>query len=328
MQIIDYFKYCSWKFAKENDLSDITWAMCMSSEVFRDSFLLFFFPNMVIEKDILIEREKSADDSRPDFYINNGGVTYLIENKINDRNHHFGQYDVAFHVTPEKFGYITNYKIYEKEIIDKKYPLRTWEELYDRFSERIPEETEEKFLWEGYLEYVKNVCGIIKIDKPMKLEGLYSLFSLIEILEKKLCDRDTDEFRVKKYNMNICGNGGIKNGVIGINFELTYKNIQVDTFWGWIGIYYNREQPTICMGFYNNPGWGKLYIELIKPYEKEWCCGKTFDRPYFDSSCLWFDMNRCFHDIFENSDQVINQEAILTQFMDEVLLFPILLRGR
>ena len=56
MQIIDYFKYCSWKFAKENDLSDITWAMCMSSEVFRDSFLLFFFPNMVIEKDILIPR--------------------------------------------------------------------------------------------------------------------------------------------------------------------------------------------------------------------------------------------------------------------------------
>jgi hypothetical protein len=64
MQIKDFFKHFSWKFAKENDLSDITWAMCMASENFRDTFLHFFFPNMIIDKDITIEREKAEEDSR------------------------------------------------------------------------------------------------------------------------------------------------------------------------------------------------------------------------------------------------------------------------
>ena len=86
MQVTDFFKYCSGKFYKENDLSDITWAICRSSSFFKDSFLHFFFPDMNIKKDISMEREKSEDDSRPDFYINNGGEIYLIENKINDKN--------------------------------------------------------------------------------------------------------------------------------------------------------------------------------------------------------------------------------------------------
>lgn len=322
MQIKDFFKHFSWKFAKENDLSDITWAMCMASENFRDTFLHFFFPNMIIDKDITIEREKAEEDSRPDFYIDNRGVVFLIENKINDKNHHFGQYDDTFKVTPQRFGYITNYTIFDKNILEEGYSLKTWKELYDHFLLFMPDNNEEKLLWEGYLEYVKNVCGIVIIDKLMKLEGIYSLYSLMEIIEKKLCDRENSEFTIKKYNMNICGNGGIRNGVTGINFEIKYKNLQVDRFWGWIGIYYDRPNPSVCMGFYDNPGWGRNYIELVKPFQSNWHSESTFSKPYFDSTCLWFDMNQTLHDKFDNSNTVEDQERILQQFMDEVLLFP------
>ena len=93
---------------KENDLSDITWALCNASHKFKEVFLKFFFPEIQISPDVVIEREISKDDSRPDFVIHNGSELYIIENKINDQAHHFGQYEKAFKVTPERFGYIAN----------------------------------------------------------------------------------------------------------------------------------------------------------------------------------------------------------------------------
>ena len=129
----------------------------------------------------------------------------------------------------------------------------------------------------------------------------------MEIIEKKLCDRENSEFTIKKYNMNICGNGGIRNGVTGINFEIKYKNLQVDRFWGWIGIYYDRPNPSVCMGFYDNPGWGRNYIELVKPFQSNWHSESTFSKPYFDSTCLWFDMNQTLHDKFDNSNKEHNE---------------------
>ena len=201
MQITEFFKHCSWIFSKENDLSDITWAMCMSSENFRNDFLHFFFPNIEIKEDIRIEREKTKDDSRPDFHIENGEDIFLIENKINDKNHHFDQYVKTFNIKPENLGYITNYEI-DKKYLDKKYSIKTWEELYNKFSSDIKDENQkDELLLKGYLEYVKAVCGIIKINKVMKLDGIYSLFSLMEIL-KTLSQRKTEDFELTPWYSN------------------------------------------------------------------------------------------------------------------------------
>ena len=71
MQTKDFFETLSFRLKNENDLSDITWAMCLSCESFRNDFLHFFFPEMVIDKNISIEREVSENDSRPDFLIEN-----------------------------------------------------------------------------------------------------------------------------------------------------------------------------------------------------------------------------------------------------------------
>ena len=77
---------------------------------------------MQISQDVEIEREIAANDSRPDFVIYNGEETYLIENKINDHNQHFGQYDKTFNVAPERFGYIANYVIPQPKQ-DKHYQI-------------------------------------------------------------------------------------------------------------------------------------------------------------------------------------------------------------
>ena len=319
---IDFFRSISYKFRKENDLSDITWAMCLSCDSFRDSFLKFFFPEIQINKEVSIEREKSENDSRPDFYINNGGVKYLIENKIYDTNHHFGQYDSTFNIPPERFGYITNYKIGDEALRKRGYCLHTWEELFDIFSKNIPEDLNEQQLWLGYLEYVKNVCGIIKIEGPMKLNGIYSLYLLMEILEKKLINRTEEDFEVKFYNRNkLCGNGN-STGATGINFQLIYKLKEVENvnIWGWIGIEFNTPEPIILMGFYDKSDWGKGYIDLIRNevFSKQIC----FEKPFWEDSCLWFELSSELRKEFEVCEDVTKQEDILKKFMDEVILYP------
>ena len=319
----NFFYYISYKFYKENDLSDITWAMCQASEDFRSLFLKFFFPKIKIAPDVNIEREKATEGSRADFYIENGNELYLIENKIDDKNHHFGQDDDAFNVSPEKFGYITNYSIIDADIRQKGYKIHTWEELYDYFCKQEIGDENSKSLIEGYLDYVKKVCSIIKIEKPMRLNGLYSLYSLVEIIEKKLTKRDEGEFTIFPYNSNRSCGGGITNGVTGVNFRLKYKTIDLETY-GWFGIFYYFEKPTINVGFYNANGWGKKYIEMLSEYKEKWSDQESFNKPYTDDGVyLWFDMSQNLYNKFEASDSVEEQEALLKKFMDDVIMYPI-----
>lgn len=326
MQTQDFFRFIAYKYRKENDLSDITWAMCQSCESFRDFFLKFFFPEIQINTDISIEREKSENDSRPDFYIDNGGILYLIENKIFDTNHHFGQYDQTFNIEPDRFGYITNYIIDDENLRKTGYRLHTWLELYDSFSNNLPDNEEELRLWQGYLEYVKNVCGIIKIEKPMKLDGIYSLFSLMQIFGK-LTEREEEQFKVLTYNTNkLCGNG-YSIGATGVNFELIYKNREKSDqrIWGWIGVYYDRAKPLVLMGFYDKPGWGVEFINKLRPYKSKWTKQSSFEKPNEEDSCLWFEMSKALRERFEESDDIKEQEKILKQFMDDVILYPSML---
>lgn len=324
--IDDFFYNISMRLRKENNLSDFTWAMCETCYSFRDAFLLFFFDKIDLDADITIEREESTDGSRPDFVIHCGESIYIIENKINDTNQHFGQYDEAFDVDPSQFGYITNYKILNKDVKTKAYQLRTWEQLYDKFMDNLPEDEKEKELWLGYLEYIKSVCNLVKIEKPMRLDGIYSLYCLMEIFEK-LSDRDDANFELSIYSSNsFCGSKASRNGFTGVNFEVKYKAPLVKQkceIWGWIGIYYNSTEPCIAIEFKNTQGWGKDFCDLVLPYKSKWSDGSTFLKPYFEEKeFLTFELSEELHQKFEKSQDVAEQEKILKQFMDEVLLYP------
>ena len=323
MQTKYFFEALSVRLKNENDLSDITLAMCLSCESFRNDFLHFFFPEMIIDENISIDREVSEEDSRPDFLIENKGIIYLIENKINDKNQHFGQYDKTFNVTPERFGYITNYVINDENIIKKGYKLHTWEELYDCLSKKTFPNDGENTLLKGYLEYVKNVCSIIKITKAMKLDGIYSLFSLIEILKKEIVNRETELFTLGIYSTNSAiQNSNPKNGITGVNFQLTYKKNITTDIWGWIGIYYNREKPLICMGFPDKTGWGKPFIDLFRDSINQLSNKKSFKKPYYEEGSWWFEMTDDLLDKFNESNDLNEQKNILKEYMDEVLLCP------
>ena len=277
----------------ENDLSDITWALCLSSHSFQSLFLNFFFPDTKFLNITRFEREKSEGDSRPDFLIENNGITYLIECKIYDRNHHFEQYTSTFNIPNERLGYITNYKMTQKGFV-----VKTWEEFYDHVANNLPESENEKACWNGYLRYLQNVCSIIKITKKMDLNGMYSLYSFTELL-KKLVERTETEYELRYYSeKNIHGG----NGISGCYFEINYFNNLIETTWAWIGVYYNREKPLICMGFENKQGWGKPVYEIIEKQISKIESDEFYEKPYYEDDAIWFELTKEKHEEFNSSD--------------------------
>lgn len=293
----------------ENDLSDITWAMCLSSHSFQSLYLNFFFPNVEFLNITKFEREKPEGDSRPDFLIENNGIIYIIECKIYDQNHHFEQYTSTFNIPKERLGYITNYKM-----TYSGYSIKTWEELFDSITMNLPENEHEKALWLGYLKYLKSVCGIIKITKKMELKGMYSLYSFTELL-KKLVNRTETNFELRYYsNKNI--QGGI--GISGCYFEIKFLNDSIETSWAWVGIYYERENPLICLGFEDKQGWGKPVYEIIEKQLNKVEEDEYSTKPYHDVGAFWFELTENKHKEFDSTD-LDGQTQILKNFIDSVI---------
>lgn len=324
--VSSFFNALSTKMWKENDLSDITWSMCQASPYFFNYFIHFFFPELDIKTIVEFERERPDEQncgSRVDFLIKvqNDEVPYLIEVKINDRNQHFGQYDEAYGVTPDRLGYITNYPL-AQEGYDR---IRQWSELYNNLDADITSlpVSSEKSLMEGYLTYVKNVCGIIKLTKPMNIKGLYSMFELFSVLNN-LTTREEKDFSLTKY--------GLSGTETGCNFQIWFHLNYKHPFWeskkegGLIGLWYNVEQPIISMGFQNRSEWGESIYQIIndkviRPHimlESEY-----YGQPYTSDDMIYIDMKPEVVDEFDKCEDVHLQERILYNFMDEVLRLPI-----
>ena len=115
-EIISFFNALFDRFNKENGLSDVTYAMCKASDRFSHFFLSFMFPDEEIKGDGRWEREYQSQiivngkGSRIDFFYEENGDKYVIENKLFDQNAH-EEYLEAF---PDSEGYkrafIANYE--------------------------------------------------------------------------------------------------------------------------------------------------------------------------------------------------------------------------
>ena len=287
----------------ENDLSDITWTMCVTSDNFLEAFLGFFFPDEKFGK-VSIQREVSDEDSRPDFYFEHDGKIYLIECKIGDRNHHFEQYTTHYEIPNERLGYITNYPMRKEGFV-----VHTWTDLYLYLSKCIPQEELE--LWIGYLKYVKQVCNIFIPKQPMNLDGMYSLYTFYKLLDEVfVCDNE---------KFTSCIYATPREGVMGKYFEVEFKQSDIKKTWGWMVVYFEREHPLVCIGFDNRENWGKPIYDLLM--DKNRCQnmnkGNCFDVPYEENGSIWFEFmkNEDFNTLKKPTEQI----ALLRSFYCEVL---------
>lgn len=320
MKVIKFFDCIAERMRNENDLSDVTWAMLQTSDTFLDAFLSFFFPDVAFSE-VYIEREKSEDDSRPDFHFQYNGSTYVIENKIYDQNHHFEQYTSTFNVSPDRLGYITNYPMKHKPFI-----IHTWTEFYCYLKKKkVPQS--ERNLWDGYLSYIKNVCSIEIFTKRMNLDGMYSLYEFYNVLDEVFAF-DTEEYSSQVYNSNYDTHQGgntyrtPRQGAMGKYFDVEFKKQKIKETFGWMGVYFSEENPNIYIGFADIEGWGKPVYSLLKAKEKEGKLGgnhKYFLKPYeevYAVSSYWFDFKK--RKDFNNRT-FDGQVKMLRNYFEEVL---------
>ena len=295
----------------ENDLSNITHITALTDDDFRTKFLKFFFPSIDISKVKEIEREKpdkTDSGSRVDFYISmEDAELYIIEVKINDRNHHFGQYDDAYGITKDHFGYITNYNCIEGKKLG--YDVKTWEEFYDYMTAF----SDNSDITRGYLTYLKSVCYIIKFDKTMNLEGLTTIPCFIETA-KKIINSLGSDLELCEYK-TYCYPTSVQQG-----FFFNHKDNKGSNCFGAIGLWFN-DKPVITLGISNN-------TEIISKINQNKsmitrdaeCFEEPYTEGYWKADDLWFELNENKTKQFQNAKTYEEQYHILYEFVKETLL--------
>ncbi len=310
---VNFFSELAGRYSNENDLSNITVALCNADAWFREKFLYFFFKNININDVVSVRREvRDINDagSRVDIYIEmTNDDNYIIEVKIGDRNHHFGQYDEAYSVDRNQFGYITNYFCPEGKF--NNYISKTWEEFYLYLQNRVTENA----LVKGYLEYLKYVCHINIYTDNMNFSSLKTIPHFFHTMEKIV--------EKKSLELNVGPHNGPKNE----------KMTDIDWAWRYFDINTKDNKTCLLYGIFLLTYYEKTTISIgisngttapLKTIEKE-LSNQQFSlskSPYIDKewlSYLWFDLKEDQLEKLNNLSSVEAQEELLTLFFEEVV---------
>lgn len=300
---------------KENDLSNVTCSMCKAVPSFMERFVRFFFPSIDTSRIISMEREVCDEEdkrSRVDLLIRlkDCNEPYLIEVKIYDENHHFGQYEADYHVSKDRLGYITNY--YCAEGIDQGYDVKTWQEWYNGLESILPELSEEvRPLYIGYLSYLKKVCGFCNLITSLDLD---------ETAENDL---------IKQLRQIINGRGlAFSSRVTSSTKEIGKHNILFYWFYPaedkpcacWVGTLSLGGKTFICVGICKVVKNSTAIYNALKQHgipENEWF-GELLSIKYFSSPSLIIPMNESKHQEFISCQSPIEQTALLAGFLNEI----------
>lgn len=305
-ELADY--YC-----KENDISNITCIMCHASEEFKRRFLYFFFPELEIDSVVDIRREIPDENDkgcRVDLFISlhDDDKPYIIEVKKGDRNHHFGQYEEAYGISKDRFGYITNYVCSEGLAIG--YDVKTWEEFYDHL---ISFSYEDELIL-GYTEYLKSACGLVKYNKPMNFSGISSIKCFADTA-KKIVTNGVEGLEITKYTQ-YCHDCSLHQ-----SFYFKPLGNDSEKGFGILGLWF-YEEPVITFGINSRPWLSRAVLEDMNTnWEQFEYLSKPYKDKYWDPNDVWFEMNekrmREFNDVASYEEQF----RILDGFYREALRY-------
>jgi hypothetical protein len=251
-----FFQKLAERVNSENNLSDMTWALCSSNNAFQKIFLDYCF-DKTIKNDIdYIKREQKKDNTRPDFLIYvNENEKYLLEVKIYDKNPH-DNYGKVFKDMPRAF--IANYKLSEKNTI---YNFKkTWHGFIKYIEKQIENVNGiNNSIVKGYLTYLKAVTNYFK-GEPMNLNNLHSLSILLKTIKKII--KETFDDVEPKYD------GGDEWAGYRFKFYKEKKRFNI-----WFGITFGKEEIYLFIEFLDDCS------ELVYEKLKKSSSGIYFEKP-------------------------------------------------
>lgn len=297
---------------KENDLSDFTWSLCEISPDFKLWFLKYFFNDFdAKENDIIMIREYSSGKSRVDFYIVAAKVEFIIEVKIYDQNHHFDQYITDY--PDANRGYIAAYPLPEIE----GYSVRQWSDFYFHLEKLMMSHTNDKPDYPvilGYMQYLKNVCSIHKLQK-MKFDNLQSLFEFNKLIEETILSYP--HLKTSLWRMAT----SFDETRFGWYFNVSKKDVK-SSICPWIGIYF-QEYTAIYLEI-SESSCRSVYEWLYPKLRKQKFDLHFWDQPYNDDSynynSICFELKEEHFGHFNDCEATVEkQQQLFREYLLELL---------
>lgn len=298
-----FFRELSRRMYKENDLSDMVYALCRSNSDFMQFFLNFIFGDGKLDaRDFRIEREVSFENDRPDFVLTkkDSGERYFIEVKIGDRSQHFAQYSKRLNELNGGgdgwgyLGYITNYDIQHSELSKEDQTAfngckgngtyHTWSEFKDAlYKSKLVGDLNEDI--RGVLAYCEMVCPSQQKDEQVaEYKHNSNNFGEIQKCYSALENYLSNGYEVEVLGRNIKINkyrvANTPAESIGIYFEAQDVSTDVEDknkmckgkkIWGWAGWLLTKDfHPGFCIAFDNENGWGAPVFESLNKQDESW----------------------------------------------------------
>jgi hypothetical protein len=296
-----FFSRLAERLNSENDLSDMTWALCSSNDAFQKTFLEYCF-DCSIKNDIdYIEREFVEDKTRPDFLIfDTAKKRYLLEVKKKDKNLH-DDYKKIKNITSRAF--IANYPLPENnKVYDYK---KTWHGLIEHI-EKQKENINglDSPIIRGYLNYIKSVTNYFK-GESMNLSNLHSLRCFLKTIKQIIESSNIDNVKPKYAGWEEWS---------GYEFKFKKPN---KYFHVWFGITFGNKESKesyVYLEFFDDCS--KSIKETLKGTNK----GKYFKKPYQEDERIFVDIeNKYLKMLCDNEKDYDEQKDSLEKFFKEVM---------
>jgi hypothetical protein len=282
----------------ENDLSDITWALCTSNGAFQKTFLDYCFDCSIKNDIVSIEREFVEDNNkRPDFKIvDTEENEYLLEVKIKDKNLHeeYKKIEVTSRAIIANYSLPENNKVYHYK--------KTWYGLIEHI-EKQKENINglDSLIVRGYLNYLKSVTNYFK-GEPMNLSNLHSLHCFLKTIKQIIESSNIDNVKPKYAGWEEWSGYGFK-------FKKANQAFNV-----WFGITFGDKESYVFLEFFDDCS--KSIKETLLGTNK----GKYFKKPYQEDERIFVDIeNKYLKMLCDNEITYDEQKDILEKFFKEVM---------
>jgi hypothetical protein len=308
-KITAFFDYLSERIYKENNLSDITWALCNASEEFKRLFLNYCFGEETPEMQVF-EREEDSNDSRPDFYCEDMEKNvWIIEVKIGNRNEkQLPQYRKEF--KNAKIAFIANYDasaLCKKEL---DISIKTWKGFIGHLLESTKDE-----LIIGYSKYLKKITRYLEVNE-MNLNLIKSLPDFNGVLESIV-----QEYSEK--GVKLSSSPSSSKDWYGRNISYINKSGKTVKFWAGIEFFNDTDK---CSLFFiefilgNRDRVPKNEAENIKNLENKE--GEYLCQPYFWGSDAYFYIkDEPYNILFSKKPEIEKQKEVIRNSIHEVLSY-------
>lgn len=290
-------------------LSDLTYSLMSVSSVFRLAFCEFFEVHLKEPQAWSIEREYPLGGNlRVDLAITNTlGETYLIENKINDRNYHFKEYEESSAGLKAKgLWLIAGHTV--TETVPPRWTVRSWSDLVEHLEQSTFAEDED--LIRNFEAYVKGACQMAPI-KEIRLEdtALASLFYLNNLFDRIITSFQNPAAKCQLYSRSTWN---FDNSNAGKYFTLSINESKT-LLYPWLGLTF-AEEPCIGIWFDKDTGWGRP----VHVHPGLRVGDKSYYQIYWEPRGTWFELKSVHYKTFMTSNRT-QQAQILSAFFSEVV---------